>query len=165
VNTFETSVKRKYAQEVWDMLQSSYAYIGGIKGDEFKTPEAMLSVPFWKLVIRGGKIVTCRLYKDKNGRKSVAGGTDGTKLGKVECAKMMEADFKRSYSEVSGAAEQFVKRHFPALYKKYSIPADQVEALIDKKIEPLEDGYHYKRLIDGDEITKICLGTPHQKFY
>lgn len=165
VNALKSDDKKKYMQEVWDILQSSYAYIGGIKGEEFKTPESMLKVPFWKLVVKDGKVVACHLYKDLNGRKSIAGGTDGSRTGKIEFAKMAKDDFKRSYSEVSGASEKFINRNFPELFKDFSIPSSDVEAIIGKKITPLPDGYHYKRIIGGEEVTKIMIGTSGKKIY
>jgi hypothetical protein len=165
INTFDAEVKRKYMQQVWDLLQKSYSYIGGIKGDEFETPEKMLAVPFWKLIIKDGKAICCILYKDNNGRKSIAFGTDGSREAKLEAKKLIKADLERSYKEVSGAAEKFMQHAYPELFKQYSIPADKVAAIIGKEIEPCEDGMHYKRMIHGSMITKILLGTPGNKFY
>lgn len=165
INAFDDSVKRKYMQEVWDILQASYAYIGGIKGHEFSSPEAMLKVPFWKLFIKDGKVVTVRMYKDLNGRKGIASGTDGSRLGKLQMAKTLKNDLDVSYAEMSGAAETFISKHFPELYLKYRIPADQVSEIIDKEIHPSEDGYHYKRRIGSEVVEKILLGTPGKKFY
>lgn len=77
--------KREYADRVWDILQRSYAKIGGIKGSGFKSKEDMIkNIPFWKIMKSNGKVIAVKLYKDKNGRKSVAGGTDGSKEAKLK---------------------------------------------------------------------------------
>ena len=165
VNCFKSDQKQKYMQEVWDILQASYAYIGGIKGEEFKSPETMLSVPFWKICVKNDRVVMVRMYKDHNGRKSIAGGTDGSREGKIAMLQSIKADLKAGYSEVSGAAEGFIKKHYPELYDKYRIPADKVADIIKKKVKPLEDGYHYERDLGGQKLQKILLGTPGKKFY
>ena len=42
--------REKYAPAVWDLIQQSYAKIGGIKGKGFSSPDDMImSIPFWKL--------------------------------------------------------------------------------------------------------------------
>ena len=166
VNCFTLEQKRKYMQEVWDILQTSYAYIGGIKGEEFTSPEAMLNVPFWKVCVKNGKVIMVRMYKDHYGRKSVAGGTDGSVVGKAAYSMTMKADLKVSYSEVSGAAEAFLKKNFPDLYNTYRIKASEVSAIIKKDVDLIDgDEYHYKRNLGGEKVVKILLGTPGKKFY
>jgi hypothetical protein len=166
VNAFKDDVKRKYMQEVWDILQASYAYIGGIKGEEFVSPETMLKVPFWKLCIKDGKIITVRMYKDHNGRKSIAGGTDGSRMGTIAMAKDIKQDLDVGYSEVSGATEVFIKKRYPELYKKCMIPAKDVSKIINKQVELIDgDEFHYKRELGGKMVEKLLLGTPGKKFY
>ena len=75
--------KSQYVDAVWDMLQTSYAKIGGIKGNGFQSKEAMMSLPFWKVGTVKGKPVAVTIYKDKSGRKAVASGTDGSDEGKM----------------------------------------------------------------------------------
>jgi hypothetical protein len=164
VNAFHADEKRKYMQQVWDILVDSYAYIGGLKGHEFKSPETMLQVPFWKLAVKDGKVLVVGMYKDHNGRKSIAFGTNGSSEGKILAKKMIEEDFSRSYIEISGAIEAFVEKHMPELFKQYRVPASEVAAIINKEITPV-DKYHYKRKIGGVECTKILVGTPGKKFY
>lgn len=75
--------RKKYAQEVFDLLQKAYRKVDGIKGNGFESPEAMTAkIPFWKLVRKNDKIVTVVMYKAKDGRKMVAAGTDGSDVGK-----------------------------------------------------------------------------------
>ena len=39
--------KQKYKEQVWDVLDKSYQYIGGIKGSGFESIDAMLNnIPY-----------------------------------------------------------------------------------------------------------------------
>lgn len=69
VNIFsDEETKRKYASDVWDILQKSYADIGGIKGSGFKTIDDMVkNIPFWKLSVHDGVVDAVAMYKDKGG--------------------------------------------------------------------------------------------------
>ena len=76
INTSSRQDKLKYKDEVWNILQLSYQYIGGIKGSGFSSADEMVEkIPYWKLVKKNDKIVAVMLYKDKNGRKMVACGS------------------------------------------------------------------------------------------
>lgn len=47
-----------YIDEVWDILQSSYADNGGIKGKGFSSKQDIIdNIPFWKLFTRNNKIL------------------------------------------------------------------------------------------------------------
>ena len=57
-NIFDEETKRKYANEVFELLQNAYSKIGGIKGSGFSSPEDMIqNIPFWKLFIYKGKVI------------------------------------------------------------------------------------------------------------
>lgn len=97
--------RKKWVNQVWDILQKSYAPIGGIKGSGFKTKEDMIeNIPFWKIYTKNGKVVAAAFYKDKNGRKAVAIATDGSDLGKTIVGQIYKASLGVSYGEKSGAA-------------------------------------------------------------
>lgn len=152
VNLFTNDAEReKYKNEVYDLIQASYHSIGGIKGSGFESADAMVKkIPMWKLKKRNGKIVAGALYKDKNGRKSVCSFTDGTKIGKMELAKIMSVDGNRAYKEVSSVAE--VKR----------IMSDEEIGKPDKKyieLYPELADFFYSRKIGNDIETKIAIGT------
>lgn len=88
INVFSSEDKRKYVDDVWDIIQSTYSRLGGIKGSGFSSKEDMIaSIPMWKLVRKNGKIIAVQLYKDTNGRKFVAAGTDNSPEGKEELKK------------------------------------------------------------------------------
>lgn len=167
----EKTAKRKRAlkKEIFELLQKAYAPIGGIKGSGFKSPDDMMqNIWFWKICRKKGRIVAVILYKDSLGRKMVALGTDGTELGKEMARKMMfeEISLSRSYGEASGPALSMVKRIFGMNRKdpiegspleKYTIPADQVEAILKKPVEVVSK-YEYIRGIGGTDQKKVMFG-------
>lgn len=170
--------KHEHKEEAFRLLQHAYKPIGGIHGSGFKSPDDMVkNIPMWKLKKnREGKISALTMYKDKNGRKAVAAATDGTDEGKKHLASIMKADLthKRSYSEKSGPALSFVKRHTPdGFVKSVALHPDHVKKLMPD--EEFRDAPHddpevvkhpdlkdhfYQRKIGGEWHTKISLGTP-----
>jgi hypothetical protein len=163
LNLFTPEEKEKYVDEVWDILQASYAYAGGMKGNGFQSKETMINkIPFWKLHKIGGKIVTVAMYKDKDGRKKIAGGVlHNSKEGMLSYKESMLQDLERSYFEVSDRAFGFIKKHLGPNYLEKAIPVSIVKRkLIDDVIIPIDD-YFYKRKIGGEWITKIMMGNPN----
>ena len=154
--------------------------IGGIKGGGFKTKEDMMSsaLPMWKLVRKNGKIVSVAIYKDKKGRKFVAGGTDGSKEGKAGLIEILKSDLSqsRSYTELSGPIFHVLKKALgsdgikPFLLTRdefatvsgedISIPSSNDDEL---KRHPEFADYFYSRELGGHKHTKIALGTPGKK--
>lgn len=164
INLFTPDEKEPYADEVWDLLQKSYAYAGGIKGSGFKNKEDMIqNIPFWKLVKKDGKIVSVRMYKDKEGRKAVAAATDRSREGVESYRKIAKDDLERAYIEVSDKALESMKKMLGDDFYKYAIPVEIVKKkLPDDEIKPI-DKYFYQREIGGEWITKIMLGNPNAK--
>ena len=75
--------KEKYVDDVWKILQDSYRKIGGIKGSGFNDEKDMMKkIWFWKLYKQQGRPVAVIMYKDREGRKMVALGTDGSDKAK-----------------------------------------------------------------------------------
>jgi hypothetical protein len=181
INVFDTDSKHKYANDVWDIIQSSYAKIGVIHGSGFYNKQDMINnIPFWKLAKKDGKIVAVALYKDKQSRKRIAAGTDGSDDGKRAFADIATNDLSqnRSYSELSGPSLSFVKRRYTNDIKKYMIPPSEVENMIGDKItypvnaddqelqtHPEFKDYFYSRIIGGQPHTKLMIGTPKKKIY
>jgi hypothetical protein len=184
--------KQKYKQQVFDVLQRSYASIGGIKGSGFGSPDEMVQqIPFWKLATKNGELVAVTLYKDKQGRKAVASGTDGTELGKHMLQNMVAAEPKRSYSEKSKAALAVAMKSMSVQdQKQYLIKPDQVSKITGDPVLPVKGlpesewpitdpaelestkltlqrypdlrEYGYFREIGGSQKFKVMMGTPHQ---
>lgn len=165
--------KHEYAEEVFQMLQTAYAAIGGIKGRGFSSPEDMIqNIPFWKLVRRNGKIVAGSMYRDKGGRKRVASFTDGSPEGKAGVAEIMANDFQRAYFEVSDRALGFmIKQVGVDFVRQYAKTPEEVAQISGDDIQPVPEtdphlnrfpelkDYFYQRELGGHLHTKIMLGT------
>ena len=159
--------KMKYGQQVYDVLQYAYKDIGGLKGSGFASVEEMIEkIPFWKLAKKDGKIVAAHMYKDKEGRKMVACGSDGSNQYKDFTKRFLLDDLKRerAYMEISGRVVNFIMRQLTdEEFKKYAIPAKKVaQTFPDWNIE-IVDEYQYKRKLgSGDVEPKIMFGKLHQ---
>lgn len=161
-NLFNAEQKQPYAQQVWDMLQTAYVPLGGLKGSGLKSVDDMIAnIPMWKVSTRNGQIKVVILYKDRNGRKLIAMATDGSIDSKQVLINILQSEFKRSYAELSGPALAFVTRRLPELVAKYAIPAEEVAriaALSGKFIVPV-DQFKYTREINGHSLEKMMIGT------
>lgn len=155
--------RKKYAQQVYDLLQQSYKSIGGIKGSGLDSPEAMIQkIPMWKIHRRGDEVTGAMLYKDKNGRKRVASGTNGSRDGKQFIGKAMahEVTSGRAYAEISGPSLKFhLKILGDALYD-YAVPFEKVKEILPNDEFEQIDEYRYKRKIKGEFIEKLMIGKP-----
>lgn len=177
------NIKQRYLDQVWDILQRSYAPIGGIKGSGFENKEAMLSLPMWKMGIRDGRVRAVIIYKDKGGRKSVAMGTDGSQEGMWFVENILGNEITRSYGEKSkGALGKILKTVPWNILKNYVVPVKDVMRISDDKITPITSvpesdwpndahvtidryphiaAYGYLReLSPGNEMFKVMIGSP-----
>jgi hypothetical protein len=175
-------LKEKYARQVWDILQQSYADIGGIKGNGFNNVDDMIKIPFWKLVMKDGIVHGVVMYKDKDGRKSVAAGTDGSSYGKIRVTQIMQDDVLRgrAYAEVSKASLGIKMKHIPwDILEPFMMTPEQARQVSGKEIIGVDqyDGelpsdavftldrypklkpYAYLRKIAGEYTFKVMLGT------
>ena len=160
VNAHDPKEMEKYADEVWDILQKSYAYCGGLLGMN-SVKQLIDESDMWKMVRRNGKINCVVVYSYKRGgRKMCYGGTDGTPDGKVDFFKIMQEDInlkdRKAWAEVSEKMEH--------LYLKNGavpIPANIAKIIMaDKEFISYEpDGYHYTRYIGGIAATKMMVGN------
>lgn len=169
--------KRKYVDAAWDMIQKSYAKVGGIHGSGFQHKEDMIkNIPIWKLVVKKGQVVAGAFYKDNQGRKRVAIGTNDTDEGKAHLAKIMTSDLLtgRSYGEVSGPSLAFNRKYNPD-FDQHVIPFDQAAQIHgrtgDEIVKPEPNDPHilkypdlahhfYRRKIGNEWHTKIMVGKP-----
>ena len=168
-------LKSQYAKEVFEMIQTAYSEIGGIKGSGFNSPDDMIkNIWFWKLIRKNNKIVTVVLYKDKGGRKLVCVATDGSPEGKKGLSEILESDLKqtRAYMEVSCTLLSFMVRvlGYSEIIKHAKTVEEVSKILITDKIfpanpldhnvikhKPLEP-FFYQREIGGEMNVKIMLG-------
>jgi hypothetical protein len=156
LNALTSVQKRRYADDVWEILQQSYRKIGGFQSAS-SVAELIADSGIWKIVVRDGKISAVKIYKDRYGRKSIAAGTDGSAQGKRDLIMLISDDTKlnRSWVEVSGPLEQLMVR-----VGARPIPAKYAAALTGKKIMSIsDDGLHYTRLIAGNPHEKIIYGV------
>jgi hypothetical protein len=176
--------RKKYAKQVWDLIQMSYASIGGIKGSGFSSIDDMIAtIPFWKLFFEGKTLKVAILYKDRNGRKAIAVGTDGSPKALKVLASAMRDSFKVSFGEYSKAMLAFIIKTMPRdLLKSYVISQKEVADIFDELIiiptqEYVNDNlqppdqkmynrfkewrsYFYVREIGGTPMLKMAIGTP-----
>lgn len=152
----------QYKDEVYNLLQQAYAPIGGLLGIE-NADRLVADTDFWKLCVKGGKVVAATTYTYKRGgRKLIAAGTDGSQEGKQWLYKILDEDIRfkdrRAWAEVSGAMEHIYINKNGAI----PIPATIAQKIMKDKlfIKIHDDGYHYDRMIAGEVHTKILVGNP-----
>jgi hypothetical protein len=164
-NYFKPEQKKKYSQQIYELLQKSYEKVGGLQGSGFRSAEDMIkNIPMWKVFRRGDEVKAVMMYKDKGGRKRVAIGTDGSDDGKNMLKKMLQDEYKsgRSFGEVSDSSLRFIQRLFSeAEMKKFTVPFDVVQKTLKGKELKDVNGYSYKRKIGGEWHEKIMLGNPN----
>lgn len=156
VNVFTEKDKTAYMDQVWKLLELTYAEIGGLMG---AGKNNLVNTPgLWKLVRKNDRIVAGILYRDLAGRKIRLVLHDNSEEGKTWVKNIIKDDIAlgRSWGEVSGALEA-------AMIKLGAQPVSNMKAeeILGKPITELhKDGYHYTRNIGGG-ISKeqIILGN------
>lgn len=150
----------KYKDEVYDILEKSYAPVGGMLGIDNPT-ELVDEANFWKLWRENGKIIAAAIYKIKNGRRKLAYlGSDGTERGKAMLTKILSDDIRlldcKMWIETSHGVEKKMARMGAT-----PIPAHVVKDLMPHKhiTKIHDDGFHYDREINGTLVTKITYGN------
>jgi hypothetical protein len=172
----------KYRDQVWDLLQKSYADIGGIKGTGFSSPDELVQkIPFWKLVVDKGTVRAVVMYKDSNGRKSVAMGSDGSDYANKHIASIVREDIKRSFGEKSKKALGLIMREVPwVILEQYIFTPDEAakalgkettavtnlnlkdlpaDAIFTLKKYPKLMAFGYLRNLKGSPAFKVMFGT------
>ncbi len=168
---YDVQIKRKYMDQVWDILQDAYSGQGGLIANGFGTPEEMLNIPFWKLDIIDNKVNAVFMYKfiQVNNvyiRKLIAIGIsrDNVDVSRLKLKNMMKREFNRSIFEVSLLLENYIIRNFPDEYKKYIFTVEQVKSILKgKEIIPIDE-FRYERLIGNTYTKKVMIGTIKEKY-
>ena len=160
LNAFKKEDMKKYADEVWKLLQKAYEYCGGMAGMD-SVDQLIDETDIWKLVRKEGRIVAVMTYSTKrSGRKQCYGGAEKSDIGKQAFVSLLKEDFKRkereAWAEMSGAMEVTSLKN-----GGMPIPAYIAQLIMkDKKFDKiLDDGYHYVRMIGGEPHTKIMIGN------
>lgn len=178
--------RKFWADRVWNLIQDAYHDIGGIKGSGFESIDAMIAdLPFWKLAVRGDRVLVAILYKDKGGRKMVALATDQSPESKPVLNGIFKAGLKTSWLELSGPVLTYVMKNIGfSVIKPYLMSPEQVTKTSGDdtyQITPdlaadlnRQDAYVYRRYLSqlGDfmyvrEIggalhLKVAFGTAHK---
>lgn len=170
--TNDTKMKYKYADQVWAILSNAYHSQGGLVGNGFQNIDAMVTkIPFWKLDIVDGEVLSVIMYKFKDDdglgyvRKLVAIGAlyDEKRVALIrkKLLNIMKMEFSRSMMEVSGLAEAYFLRNFPDAFKKSLVESEKVILLLpDDEIRPIaNDKYRYERKIGGEWHEKVMCGN------
>lgn len=175
-----------WADRVWELLQRTYAKIGGIKGNGFESKEAMINdIPFWKIFTRGENLLVAILYKEKAGRKSVAVATDRSPEAKAILTDVFRSGFKVSWGERSGGVLDFMLTKISLdVIRPFLLTPEQARVLLGvetqaitpsllsklerhdqttyKKYQDIIGDYFYARVIGDKYYLKVALGTPHK---
>ena len=148
-----------YLDEIWKLIEDSYKKIGGCSKNK---NELLDSKYLWKMVKRGSKITAVTIYKIPGGRKLVIAASDGTSEGKNDLYSILREDISEIgrgvFGEYSGALEHLMNK-----FGAQPIPADVAEKILNDMNKDIlskdPDGFHYTRLINGIERTKIMFGN------
>lgn len=160
--------KEKYLDEVWNLIQTAYASIGGMASMTHKE-DLMDDNLMWKLVVRNGKVVCCSISKIVgNTRKMVGGCSDGTPQGKKDfyamCAEDVTQTKRNAWAEVSGSMEGVYLFKLNAI----PIPVDIAEKILNDRGKTIlrkdKDGFHYVRKIGGKLFEKIMFGNVPEQY-
>ena len=179
------SIMQKLIEQGWEFMDAAYQWVpGGFLS--FDDQEDMInSSALWYLIYDGpapepedidfNRVYCAVAFKSKFGLKAVAFGQQSTKAGKEKLENSptnKDADFrtrraaavksmfkmvaKKGWAEVSGRPEE--------MFKSVGAPMIKAQTLIDagvfkgKSVTVEPDGYHYARLIGGQEHVKVAVG-------
>lgn len=172
------------ASEIKAVLDNSYKDIGGLIGSGFKGPQDMIdNLQMWKIDRHPdtGKIAAVIVYKDKDGRKSVAIGSDGSERGKNKVKEIFGAELSRSYGEKSKGSLGLASKILGDDLKRYTISPEKAKQILKKEVQPIKDipqdqwpedaklslgripwliDFGYLRDIGGKPTFKVMMGTP-----
>jgi len=177
INVFSSEEKQPFLEEVWTLIQKSYAPIGGTKGFGFDSKESFIKlIPFWKLLRKNGKVVAAVVYRDRGGRKLVAVASDGSPEGRQGIIQIFKEELstKRSFFEISGPLLKFLFNNLGEFFlKDNAISFNEVSEILrsdtifevekdspELKMFPSLSKFFYQREIGGHLHTKILLGRP-----
>jgi hypothetical protein len=133
-------LKARFVDQVWDILQSSYASLGGIRGSGFDSKEALMQLPFWKILVKDQQVKAVIIYKDSNGRKTVAIGSDGSHYAKKALRDIFKQDMSRAYGEQSKSALGFTMKSMDwNTLSKFVRTPEEAEKIIGKAVVPVRD--------------------------
>lgn len=167
VKNEDEELKKKYFNQVIDLLKKSYAKIGGLvsldSDEEILRPEYL-----WKLVKRGDTITAAILYRGNlQDRKMTLVGTIGTPEAKRDLYMILSEDIKQldrnAWGEVSGALEHIYIDKLGGTPRDNAI-ADKVLAKLGKTVTKHIGDTKYTRRIGNTEYEKTLVGNVPSKY-
>lgn len=166
-NLFSDEDKEKYIDQIWELIQSSYKSVGGVKGSGFSSKEDIIqNIPMLKIYRKQYKVKIVFAYKSKAGRKKVLMATDGLIDSKEYLKRMIHDEYRtgRSWGELSHGALRFIKTLYTEdELNSFSIPSEKVKELLpDDEIIPISE-FEYERIIGDEAVVKRALGNPNSK--
>ena len=165
--TIETTRdKVNIVDDIYEILYESYRSVKG--GLHFSSKdELIIKTDKWRVIYYDTEIVGVIIYKAKKGLKMVAMGLHQhiekplRNLAKQTLVSIFKFTFSHTWMEVSEGAEAFILKNGG---HNFMIPNELAQQLTGKEILGLcEDGYHYKREINGIIKTKLMIGTVKYK--
>ena len=151
---------KKWAPQVWQLLNDAYKYCGGLKGMD-SVEQLINETDIWKIVRRGDKVTAVVTYSTKRGgRKSCYMASSPDEQGKHDLFMIMKEDAKlldrEAWCEASGKTVSAKLKNGWTPIPNY-IAQDIMK---DKKFDELcEDGFFYVRQIGNHKFHKIMLGN------
>ena len=152
--------RKNYQQEAFDIIVRTYAAIGV----PVRRPEDLFKYPVWWVYENneGVMVAFSAFKKTRYGLKAGLSGFDGSSEGKRIAVDNLRNKFNTNgiYGEVSHKVKDIA---LAAGAPK--IPVEYVAEILGKDIEPLGDGYSYRRSITGvGEVVKVLIGKPNFNF-
>lgn len=140
---------------VWDMVRSTYAKIGLIVDQ----PRELYKYDDWELFDDDGVWKAFVLNKTTPfGEKLGLAGSDGSRIGRTAVKEYTANSFSKmgNYAEVSHRMEELAFEAGAPV-----VCAAHATEILGKRVEPTNDGIHYRRAIKGvGEVTKVIVGLP-----
>lgn len=165
-NLFKGDDFSKWKEQAFELLQKAYKPIGGLLG----VPDSDVLVndsDMWKIYRKGNTILAIVIYSFKRtGRKIVALGCRQNADGSTdtEAKKWLYKIVSDDMSRRDGWIEADDKvAHICQKNGGVPVPVDVAEILMKDKHFTYKDpdGYHYRRIIGGEEHTKVLFANPN----
>lgn len=149
------SERQKVVYAVWTMVQATYAKIGLIVDQ----PRELYEYDNWELFGDNGAWIAFVLSKTTPfGQKLGLAGSDGSRAGRNAVKEYVAESFFDAgrYAEVSHRMEELAfEAGAPIVCALYA------RDVLNKSVEPANDGVHYRRAIKSvGEVTKVLIGLP-----
>ena len=161
----------KWADKVWDMLELSYADVGGLQSyrdfNDFVKKRHIIEI----VISEDGNLLSCATYRRIEGSlKLTAIGCDQSQIGKLALEQIIQNNIINSdlhyWAEVSGAIEHYFKKHngfpMPNTLASKILQINENDIKLSNK-----DKVHYSRPIgiNREYYTKMIFGIKSEEIF